>query len=417
MKPRHQALAAAFLSVIVSGGWAAEISVAPGQGTLSAAVGAAGNGDTLVLQDGVFYGAVTVNKSLTIRPVNRATEALVDGPVTINGFGITATLQGLKFSGDVNLSQAAAIRLIENEWVSDDIEGDNYRSSEGDGTLTIVGNRFAVGSDIIRIYSDGAYIAGNVLLNGYIQTNAYAWIVGNQVYRDYAPAIEATSSAKALILANRVRCDFSYDGSCIVAAAALNLVAGNVVEVSDTSTFANAQNGIHVGGSGEATVLNNVVLGLPSFNSRSGAGIVVDAGSARVAGNIVRDWSSSSGTPIKVSSRIATVTHNLCHNNSGGCPAGEGNLNADPLFVNLTDFALGAGSPAINAGPTDDGLADLNRTRNDMGVHGGPWSIGQYDAQRAPGNYAPFVYPLFKVGSSLSGGLVDIQALGVARLR
>jgi len=416
MKPRHQALAAALLSVIVSGGWAAEISVAPGQGTLSAAVGAAGNGDTLVLQDGAFYEAVTVNKSLTIRPVNRAINALVYGPVTIDGFGITATLQGLKFSGDVNLTQAAAIRLIENEWVSDDIEGYYYRSSEGAGTLTIVGNRFAVGSDIVDIRSDGAYIAGNVLLNGYIHTNAYVWIVGNQVSHD-SYAIIATSGAKALILANRARCDYYYSFTCIIAEAVFNLVAGNVVEVTDTDSSTYAQNGIYVGGSGEATVLNNVVRGLPSSNTRSGAGIFVEAGSARVAGNIVLDWSSSSGTPINVSSLSATVTNNLCYNNSGGCPAGGGNLNADPKFVNLTDYALGAGSPAIDAGPTDDGLADLNRTRNDMGVHGGPWSIGQYDAQRAPGNYAPFVYPLFKMGSSLSGGLVDIQALGVARLR
>ena len=115
--------------------WAAEVSVLPGSGTLTTAIAAASNGDTLVLQDGGYYGAVTVNKSLTIRPVNRATNALVDGPVTIEGAGIAVTLQGLKYSGDVNLRQAAAIRLLENEWVSDDIEGANYRSSEGDGSL------------------------------------------------------------------------------------------------------------------------------------------------------------------------------------------------------------------------------------------------------------------------------------------
>ena len=91
--------------------WAAEVSVLPGSGTLTTAIAAASNGDTLVLQDGGYYGAVTVNKSLTIRPVNRATNALVYGPVTIAGVGIEVTLQGLKFSGDVVLNQAAAIRL------------------------------------------------------------------------------------------------------------------------------------------------------------------------------------------------------------------------------------------------------------------------------------------------------------------
>ena len=52
-----------------------------------------------------------------------------------------------------------------------------------------------------------------------------------------------------------------------------------------------------------------------------------------------------------------------------------------------------------------------------MGVHGGPWSIGQYDAQRDPNSLAPFVYPLFKADSSIFDGNLEVQALGVARLR
>lgn len=55
--------------------------------------------------------------------------------------------------------------------------------------------------------------------------------------------------------------------------------------------------------------------------------------------------------------------------------------------------------------------------RNDMGINGGPWSIGQYDIQRDPYNLAPYVYPLFKGGTAYSGGVLDIQAIGVARLR
>ena len=111
------------------------------------------------------------------------------------------------------------------------------------------------------------------------------------------------------------------------------------------------------------------------------------------------------------------MTHNLCWNNSGTCPTGDGNLDADPQFVDLVDYALGPGSPAIDAGPTDFNLADLDRSRNDMGAHGGPWSIGQYDAQRDPGSFAPYVYPLLNVDSMLSGGVLEYRTLGVARLR
>ena len=81
------------------------------------------------------------------------------------------------------------------------------------------------------------------------------------------------------------------------------------------------------------------------------------------------------------------------------------------------DYTLAAGSPAIDAGPPDFEMADLDRSRNDMGVHGGPWSIDQYDNQRDPLSLAPYVYPLFRLGSRFNGGVLELQAIGAARLR
>jgi hypothetical protein len=62
-------------------------------------------------------------------------------------------------------------------------------------------------------------------------------------------------------------------------------------------------------------------------------------------------------------------------------------------------------------------LADLDRTRNDIGAYGGPWSIGQYDAQRDPSYFGPYVYPLFNANASFVNGQMQIRAIGVARLR
>lgn len=426
MKPEHQLLAFAPLSLSTIGAWATDINVAPGQGTLAAAVAAASNGDTLILEDGGFYGAVTVNKSVTIRPVNRSTNALVDGPVTIDGAGITVALQGLKFSGDVNLTRAAAIRLLENYWTSDDIEAGSYKSSEGDGSLLIVGNRLAAGSNIKNIYSDGAYIAGNTLYNGQIIAAAYVWIVGNDVSISTslgrAAVYTSNTGASTFILGNRVRCSWNqsyYDSGCLESASVFNLIAGNVVEHEDYSgSSSDVQHGILVLGAGDAVIANNVVRWTSADTSTPGSAIAVTSGGARVSGNIVLDWrGAASPSLIDVDPLAGQVTYNLCWNNAGACPTGDGNIEADPQFVDVVDFTLGTGSPGVDAGPPDFGLADLDRTRNDMGVHGGPWSIGQYDAQRAPGNFAPFVYPLFKTDSNLSGGLLDIKALGVARLR
>ena len=52
---------------------AAGIAVPAGNGTLAAAIASAADGDTLVLGEGAFQGGATINKSLTLRPVNRAT--------------------------------------------------------------------------------------------------------------------------------------------------------------------------------------------------------------------------------------------------------------------------------------------------------------------------------------------------------
>ena len=177
------------------------------------------------------------------------------------------------------------------------------------------------------------------------------------------------------------------------------------------------QLGIRATSSAEATIVNNVVRGSPPNATRTGAAISADSAVARVSGNIVIDWVSDSGTPIAINTFNSQATHNLCFNNTGDCPAGDANLDADPQFVNLVDYQLDAGSPAVDAGPTDVNLADQDRTRNDMGAHGGPWDISQYDVQRDPASVAPYVYPLFKASTYLSGGILEVKALGVARLR
>lgn len=55
----------------------------------------------------------------------------------------------------------------------------------------------------------------------------------------------------------------------------------------------------------------------------------------------------------------------------------DGNIEGDPLFTDYAggDLHLGAGSPAIDAGPEDDGYDDVDGSRNDIGVYGGRSSL------------------------------------------
>jgi hypothetical protein len=53
---------------------------------------------------------------------------------------------------------------------------------------------------------------------------------------------------------------------------------------------------------------------------------------------------------------------------------GTGNISADPKFgdTSVDDYGLLAGSPCIDAGDPDDLYYDIDGSRNDMGVYGGP---------------------------------------------
>ena len=68
-----------------------------------------------------------------------------------------------------------------------------------------------------------------------------------------------------------------------------------------------------------------------------------------------------------------TVTYNLSQTGEGGGVLLQNRVNADPAFVDTTDFVLGPTSPARNAGDPDPRFNDIDGTRNDMGIYGGPF--------------------------------------------
>ena len=416
MKSRLSAFSVLWLCIAAPALFAAEITVASGDGTLAAAITGAASGDTLVLQDGGYSGAVVVDKSLTIRAQRRATDAVVSGGMTIQGEGIEVMVQGLIFLGTLTLNQAAAIRVVENVWLAGTIDPNLYKTSEGDGSLLIVGNRIISGS-ISNIYSDGAYLAGNVLLAGQISSQRSAWIVGNEIHSSGSAIFAGGTGEVVRIIGNRVFCGNGALNhyQCIRGQTAAGLIANNIIWVDGTRSATYDRTGIYMS-SGFPSVLNNVVVGSPPVYQGAGMWILTPTG--EVSGNIIVDFAQGPAISGYTStSDFSDASYNLCFGDDTTCPAGNGNLNLDPQFVDLIDFRLSPTSPAINAGPPDYHLADVDRTRNDIGVYGGPWSIGQFDVQRDPDNFAPFVYPMFKAETAFSGGVLDMQAIGVARLR
>ena len=384
----------AFYSLAVS---AAQITVPPGAGTLATAIASASNGDTLILLDGNYLGDVTVSKSLHIRADNRQITPMIEGVLTVAGVNIEVTLHGLTFSGVPVVSQASSVRILQNRFLSG-IDLSTYTTVDGDGSLVFIGNN--IGALIFD--NDDAYIAGNQL--GALSIASSAWVVGNKI----SGRISATSSgvvgdgAVVRIIGNRINCP-DGSGSCVYLNLPISLVSNNII----LDTRRGYSDICIQGNTGEHTVINNTLYDGTYDSDPDWDGLYkIDYSK----GNILFGFSSPFASG-------GTHSNSLCFGGSGNCPAGNGNMNVDPQFVDLVDYRLSPTSPAIDAGPNDVELADLDRSRNDMGAYGGPWSIDQFDIQRDPLNFSPYVYPLFQGGTAFSGGVLNVQAIGVAKLR
>ena len=88
------------------------------------------------------------------------------------------------------------------------------------------------------------------------------------------------------------------------------------------------------------------------------------------------------------------------------------------MFVDTIDFVLGNGSPAIDAGPNNPFVVDIDGTISDMGIYGGPTPFDQFDDQRDAMRTAPFTYPLFNVTEAIDvTGNIQVEVISIARQR
>lgn len=410
--------------VVAGAGWAAQVNVPPGVDTLNAAIAAAANGDMLILETGTYScsdavnNPFLVNKSLTIRANTNDAAAMISCAFTIAGAGISVVVQGLDFSTNINVDQAADVKILQNSLFNNaDIEVTDYKTTEGDGSLTVVGNHLTQNGDIQQIYSNDAYIAANVLDTGQIEARVPVWIVGNTVVgyggTHPVPPIEVLPGTGSVqIIGNHVNMAGGGGHEGIDVGASYALIAGNIIRVSHGGTIGEVH-GIRSSATTYAVVINNVAYrgSIAIDGSTNSSGI---SSSGRITGNIIWNLNRNAFYPI-IGLGSVEITNNLCYENLNNASCGSSAITTDPLLD--ADLKPTAGSPVIDAGPDDFAFADLDRTRNDIGAYGGPWNIEQYDLQRDPLNYAPYVFPLFKANSAFSDGSIEVRALGVARLR
>ncbi|MDH4157308.1 MAG: thrombospondin type 3 repeat-containing protein, partial [candidate division Zixibacteria bacterium] len=295
---------------------AATINVPGDQPTIQAGIGAAAEGDTVLVAPGLYPENVTITKRLVLTSSGGPTVTTIEGhddysatvTVTIadepHGTEVSGfTIKGGHQSGIRCLAGNSPVTIRNNI-----ITGNSGRLSNQAGGIWMFN-------------SQGAVIENNV-------------IFGNESI-DYGGAMHLQYSLNDTI---RYNVAYDNDGSGEIRCLRANSAIHN------NTLFPTVYAGIVNQDGGTIDARNNIIVGAPGPGINAGHG-----GSAYAAYNCIYDCGRLYGE---------------------GTTVGPGNISDDPLFVNPEggNYALSPGSPCIDAGDPDPSYNDPDDSRNDMGA-------------------------------------------------
>jgi hypothetical protein len=167
---------------------------------------------------------------------------------------------------------------------------------------------------------------------------------------------------------------------------------------------ASGRSGIQISNANNSTVTisNSIMYG-------STYGVVYSASNADcfLYNNIIIN--NDIGVSLSGGTNIVAMYNNVFGNSTNytnDFVPGDGDISSDPLFHNLNngDFRLGAGSPCFDAGAPWQMFNDVDGSRNDMGIYGGPQNIG---------GLGPIITNIQSSAVQIEqGGIITIQATG-----
>lgn len=279
----------------------------------------------------MLYEYEAVVKSQDSCPVIRSNRIVSEGHTMM---GSAIQLSGESPSGGQPLVEGNLIEVIG--------AGKGIRCS--DSAALITGNRFLVGTpESEQLGMDRTGISCE---------SSDALIVGN-LFR--------------LCAEDEIGADPCYGVRCLYPSSPA--VASNILEMQ---VAPGAGVGLIAHHGSSPRIVNNLIQGLET-------GLLCwTSESTFLAGNNVF-WGNKTGLKCERGSSVES-SYNLFWENDtdhGGCFPGEGDFNADPLFVDAQgrDFSLRHGSPCIDAGDPDPAYNDPDGSRNDIGIWGGPHAL------------------------------------------
>jgi len=362
---------------------AANYNIFSGQ-SIQTKINSATNGDTITIFAGLYSENLTISGK-DVRLVRPSSQSVsLSGNITFSGLSNAYTFNDFIWGGmtDKNLTitncpkfTLSGIRSTGGNLV---FEGANTGAKVFDVTLgngsVSVNNGSTI--DFARCTVTGNVTAGSALnrisFTRSIVTESFDSSASN-TFVAYSSLrwFRQRSSGKATLIGNTIN-ERSAGG-------------GNTVEVHDSSTVTAMNNIIrdgsadnhnaafYVRGAASLSALNNILFnysGQPWYSDR---GFIFEANRSTVS-----QISSNIGYAIQDeflygSFNYINAFNNLSATGSGGGVYLASHLTTDPAFVDTTNFVLGPTSPARNAGDPDPRFNDIDGTRNDMGIYGGPF--------------------------------------------
>ena len=379
---------------------AASYSVFSGQ-SIQTKIDAASNGDTVAIFGGTYTENLTVSKDVRLQLVAGQTVTLA-GNITFSGLSNAYTFANFTWGGQTD--KTITVNGCRNFTIN------GIKSPAG--SITATGSNTVAKIFATSLTSGGITVSGGANVQG-IQSSCTGITVNGSSTADFARCT-VTGNMSVAAGVNRV----SFSRGTVTE----NLDSSSTLTYVSYSTlrwFRQRSNGQAYlvgntinerGANGEQTVRAWDTATINAFNNiiRDGAGGVwegdnwafyISSGGRLVAqNNVIYNYSGTAyqdrafglegSNSNFISCNIAhviqdhfiwapfannSVTYNLSQTGSENGVLLLNRLNADPAFVDTTNFVLGPTSPARNAGDPDPRFNDIDGTRNDMGIYGGPF--------------------------------------------
>lgn len=251
------------------------------------------------------------------------------------------------------------------------------------------------------------YNATDITLRGNVLSGNYATGGGGGIYCAFSNAVtiernrieknvsEADGGGVACLSCSPILSNNTfYFNSCVGAHNGGGLHLGNSSATVRNSLFLRnaADKGAALACSGSSPDIVNVAISQNLAASFVGAGIYATGSSAATVRNSILWYNDGSDIATNTRATVAATYSNIEQEANGQVLPGTGNMRKYPLFMDLFDLRLQAGSPCLDAGDLAPANNDPDGSRNDMGAFGGPGAAGFN-----PPPVIQIVTPLFSV--------------------